>query len=760
MDSRVRVGAGQTTWIGRSAPRREDDRFVTGQGTYVDDIRAAGALHAVFVRSAFARGRILRLDLGPVRGTPGVVAAFSAEDLGNLGESMVNGLVDMLDPRPMPFLAAEHVQAVGQPVAVVVARSADIAADAAELAILDVGEDDGSRGAATAVAHRWAAGDAAGAFGETAQTVAAAVDHALVAPMALEPRSVVAAADDGRLTVWLSTQVPFRVRTDLSRILGLPQEAIRVVAPDVGGAFGGKSSLYPDEALVAWAALQLDATVRWRASRSEEFMAGSHGRGASGRARAVLTQEGVLQALEADLRFTLGHWMPYSAAVPARNAGRILPGPYRVGAVDISVSAVPTPHAPVGIYRGAGRPEAAMLMERLMDEAAHALSLDPLELRRRNLLTRNALPFETPTGEILDSGCFHELLDRLEQAGEYAALRREQDARRREGGIVGMGVALYVEPCGRGSESAEISLADDGGIELVTGSTAQGQGRETTFAQIVADALGVPPAQVRVRQGDTGQSAFGVGALASRSTAIGGSAVRKACAAFIEKLRPVAAECLQAPLPRVHFGDGGAWSDGAGGAWTDWRGLAERLAKSRAPDERGLLLKASVTYEAAGEAWSSGACLAFLSIDADTGETAIERLFWVDDAGLVVNPMLVEGQLTGGMAQGFGEAMMERIVYDAEGQLLTGSLMDYAVPRAGDVPNLRTERLETPSPMNELGAKGVGEAGCIGIPAAIANAVRDALRPLGVQDVQMPFTSSRIWQAINDAKQAQGTKSV
>jgi carbon-monoxide dehydrogenase large subunit len=588
------------------------------------------------------------------------------------------------------------------------------------------------------------------AFAAAAHIAKLRITHARVAPMALEPRAALASWDDERqeLTAWFSTQTPHRARDDLARILGLPQAQIRVIAPDVGGAFGGKASIYPEDAMVAFAAMKLGRPVKWCATRGDDLAAATHGRGATSEGELALAADGRLLGLRARLVFPLGHWLPYSATVPARNAGRILPGPYRVDAVDIGVKGVVSNTAAVGIYRGAGRPEGAMLMERLMDEAARLAGIDPVELRRRNVVT-GPFPYATPTGERLDSGDYPALLQRACERARYEALRREQQRRRKAGEVCGLGVALYIEPCGHGWESATVSLAVDGRIVAATGSTGQGQGRETAIAQIAAEALGVAPQTVIVQHGDTAATRTGIGALASRSTAIGGSAMLRAAQGFREEARKIAAEMLQCRSEALApVADGFALRDGSGRTLS-WPALAEgALGAARADGRDSPAISTSVIYHADGEAWSSGCCIAAVTIDRDTGVPTIDKLVFVDDAGVVVNPMMVEGQLLGGMAQGFGEALMERLVYDRDGQLVTGSLMDYAVPRAIDVPLVELDKLATPSPANALGAKGVGEAGCIGIPAAIVNAVKDALCEFDVGDLAMPLTSETIWKAM------------
>lgn len=739
-------------WIGRPLRRVEDARLVTGRGCYVDDLRPEGCLYVDFARSPFAAGQITSIDLDAASTAPGVVAVLTGTDVAKLGDAAVNLLVPGMRVPPFPILPLHEVAAVGQPLVAVVADNAAAARDAAQAVMVEF-EPRPQRQASPETQtfeQHWRTGDVDAAFASAAHVVRVKIEHARLAPSPLEPRAALADWSDakGRLTVWLSTQTPHRARTDLARILGLDPEKIRVIAPDVGGAFGGKASLYPEDAVVGFAAQKLGRPVKWTSTRSDDLLAATHARGGVLEGALALAADGRFLALRADITFPLGHWMPFSGSVPARNAARILPGPYAVATADISMRGNLTDTAPLGIYRGAGRPEAAMLMERLADTAAAATGLDPLELRRRNLIGPGQLPAKTPTGGTLDSGDFPGLLVKARELSGYPDLVAERGRRRAAGEVCGVGIAIYVEPCGQGWESAGLRLDPEGQILAATGSTAQGQGRETAFAQIVADALGVHPGRVRVAQGDTVLLPAGIGALASRSTAIGGSALLKAAEGFRDKVLRLAGQLLQAAPESLALSPEGCRADGVHRlSWAEIGAAAH--GQGTGADQAGLAT--SLELEAKGEAWASGACVAFLSVEPDTGMPDIERLVWVDDAGRVVNPLLAEGQLVGGMAQGLGEALMERLVYDEDGQLVTGSFMDYQMPRAADIPPLTLGKLATPSPMNLLGAKGVGEAGCIGIPAAVVNAVVDALSPFGVRHLDMPLTSAKIWHAMQPA---------
>lgn len=663
-----------------------------------------GALHGAFARSAHAHARILSLHLEDAQSMPGVVAVLAGTDLGRHTLPPINPLLPLLEPQDFPLLAQSTLSYVGQPMALVLARTAQQAAAAAARVRVAVEElpataDFAAEAPTTRVWHMGGTEPA-----DVHLRVEASLTSPRVVAMAMEPRSCSAQwhAQDARLTVWLGTQTPSRAQADIAATLGMATEQVRVVSPDVGGAFGAKASVYPEDLLVALAAQHTRGAVRWTSSRSEDFVAGMHGRGSHLQGSLALDETGRFVALSAQLAFTLGAWLPFSGVVPLRNAARILPGPYRVGQIDIQGHASRSHAAPVNIYRGAGRPEAALLMETLVDKAARASGIDPVALRKRNLIPASDMPCPTVSGETLDSGDYLLALERACEHFGYEAARDHQRARRAQGEIVGIGVALYIEPCGQGWESARVTLHGDGRVTVASGSPAQGQGHGTTYAQIAADALGCTADQVTVLLGDTAHCPAGTGTLASRSTAIGGSAIVQAC----------------------------------------------REALSRQAAGEPLPLTVDTRYNAT-EAWSYGCVIAAMAIDPDTGQPTIERIVWADDAGHVIHPVLVRGQLVGGAAQALGQALMERMVYDSAGQPVTGSLMDYAIPRASDMPPIEIESLHTPSPNNLLGAKGVGEAGCIGVPAALMNAARDALAPFGSPELQFPLTAEQLWRAMS-----------
>ncbi|MBL8380274.1 MAG: xanthine dehydrogenase family protein molybdopterin-binding subunit [Burkholderiales bacterium] len=691
------------------APARvEDAALVRGRGRYVTDVAPPGAWFAAFARSSHARGHLRGVDATAARAMPGVCAVLTVADIEGAVMPAINPLLPARVAHNVPLLADGVVLWVGQPVALVIAATLAQAQDAAEAVGIDVEaleattDHGGVEPPLLALAYRSGSGS-----GDARMSAEVRLAQPRVCAAPLEPRAIVASWQDDRLTVWLPTQSPARARDDIAATLKIDRSSVRVIAPDVGGAFGAKASVTPEELAVALAARRLKATVRWTAARGEDFAAAPHGRGALLEGRLECDAEGRFTRLGARLRFPLGAWLPYSAAMPLRNAARILPGPYVVPAIDIDAEAAASDAAPMNIYRGAGRPEAALLMESLIDVAARAGGIDPVQLRRDNLVPASAMPWRTPTGETLDSGDYAVLLDLACTRFDYPAERAAQRARRAQGDLVGIGVAMYVEPCGQGWEWARVTLEADGRVFAASGAPAQGQGHATAFAAIVARALGIESRQVTVEVGDTETCPDGIGALASRSIAIGGSALH---AAAVEA-------------------------------------AARREAGAALP------ITVEKKYTAPGEAWSAGCVMLRLSIARDTGVPTIERLLWADDAGHIFCPQLAEGQLHGGLAQGLGQALMEAIRYDQSGQLLTGSFLDYTLPRAADMPDIEIVSLTTPATTNLLGAKGVGEAGCIGVPAALYNAAADALAPLRIVPPDIPLTAERLWRTIRNAPQ-------
>jgi len=762
-------------WIGQPLKRREDHRLLSGAGRFVDDLRPPRCAHVVLLRSPHAHARIARLDVEGARRAPGVVAVVTGAEVRHLGPLPVNRLVPDMRVPPHPIIADTLVSAAGTPVAAVVAESPYVARDAVEqidveyepLAALPEPEAAVGDGAPAlfpdiernrSFTRTLSAGDAAGAFRTAGRVVSLRVAQPRLAGVPLEPRAALAVFEPSteELTLWVSCQAPFRIRAEIARLLGLPESRVRVIAPDVGGGFGVKSGPYREEILLAWLVRRLGRPIKWVATRSEDQITTNHARGSVCEGELALDAEGRITALRARVVSPLGGALMNAAAGPPWNHARLLPGAYVVPACEIAVTGALTTTAPVAAYRGAGRPEACFFIERLMDTGARALGIDPAEIRRRNFVPADRFPWRTVTGQIYDSGDYPAALERALAAADYSALRKAQAERRKRGEIVGVGLASYVEPCALGWESGSLRVERSGRVTAITGSSAHGQGHETTFAQVVADHLGVTPDEVVVVHGDTRSGPEGFGTFGSRSVALGGGALARVAGEVREKGRRIAAKLLEAAPPDVLAVVGGFQVVGVPQRRVTWREVAASAyagGQALPPDETPGL-EASTYFQPEGEVWSFGCVVCALSIEAETGRLVIERLVWVDDAGTIINPLLAEGQLHGALAQGLGQTLLEAIVYDPDGQLLTGTLMDYALPRADDVPPVQIEKMHTPSPRNPLGAKGLGEAGCIGIPPAVVNAAVDALAPLGVLHLDMPLTAARLWAALRGAPRA------
>ncbi|MEY3632067.1 MAG: hypothetical protein RI937_265 [Pseudomonadota bacterium] len=682
-----------------------------GGACFGDDVVLPQALHVVFVRSAQAHAQILSIDAEAARRQPGVVAVISAMELGSHFMPAINPVLASLESYEFAVLPRDAVHYVGQPVVAVIAESALQARHAAARVVLKLQPQppivDWQQDASVFTRVNFQKGSCP----TTPPTAESDLHLPRVAAVPMEPRhcAVQWSTPNQSMSVWIGSQTPSRAQADIAAVLGIPTDHVHIMTPDVGGAFGARASISPEELALALLARHLESlgpriTLRWRSTRSEDFVAGPHGRGSRLQGALWVNPQGNVLGLRAQLHFTLGAWLPYSSVVPLRNAARILPGPYAIQQINIQGLATRSHAAPVGIYRGAGRPEAAILLETLIEQSARQLGIDPMECRRTNLVRPDAMPYRTATGEQLDSGDYVALLDRACERFNYSSERHHQHQRRQRGEWVGVGAALYVEPCGQGWESARVDWLEDGHVRVASGAPAQGQGHATTYAQLAAKTLGCDPAQIEVIMGDSQRCPEGIGALASRSIAIGGSAILQACNRLLQMRQQ------GQPLPLS----------------------AEEIYSSQ-------------------EAWASGCVIVRLCIDTETGAPSIERLVWVDDAGNILQPELAHGQLVGGAAQGIGSALLERLVYDPQGQLLTGSLMDYALPRADQMPPIEIESLCSPSPLNPLGAKGVGEAGCIGVPAAILNAARDALSPIGEFDLQFPLLPEQLWRILMQA---------
>ncbi len=752
------------------------------------DLAAPDALHAAFVRSPHAHALIAHVDVAPALALPGVAAVLTGADLARDGIGSMRALWQVQTPDgpmrepPRPALAHDRVRFVGEAVAIVLADSRLAALDGADAVQVDYeplpavaaareavadGASQLHDAAAGNVCLTWRRGDAKAvreAFARAAHVTRIALVNQRLAGCAIEPRAVLAQPDGDGLLVHTATQVPHHVRQLLAEELGLPEPAIRVVAPDVGGGFGYKGKHYPEELACAWAARRLRRAVRWTATRSESFLADLGARDHVTDAELALDADGTFLALRVRTLANLGAYVStVGAGIPTAIHASLLAGVYRTPALDIEITGVFTNTQPTDAYRGAGRPEACYVLERLADRAARELGLDRAEIRRRNLIPPAAMPYTTPIGPTYDSGDFPRVFERALAVADYAgfASRRAEAARR--GLLRGIGVAVFVESSGVAPsklvgalgvragffEAAEIRVDATGGVTVALGTHNHGQGHATTFAQVLAERLGVPFERIRVIEGDTAAVPQGTGTFGSRSMVVGGSAIDRACAKIVAKGRRIAAHLLEADAADVTFERGRFRVAG-----TD-RGVAfEAVARAAnlahtLPAEIEPGLHETAFFDPTNFAYSNGAHVCEVEIDPETGVVRIVRYVTVDDVGTVINPMIVHAQVHGGLAQGLGQALMERMAFDAgSAQVLSGSFMDYALPRAGDLPDFETENDESqPCTHNPLGVKGCGETGAIGAPAALVSAVLDAL---GADDIEMPCTPERVWRALRD----------
>jgi len=760
-------------WAGET--RLEDDHLLVGDTRWTSNIRPAGVLSAVFVRSPVAAGRLAGVDLGAVRAAPGVVAAFDGSQVEALG-ALMQGFGGPPQPT-FPLVATDRVRFVGDAVAVVVARTPAQAADAADLASVDVvaspavvtARDAAAPGAP--LVHDDVAGNVAfavvarppsveEALASSAVVVRRVFRLARVAPAAMEPRAVVVEPDGDRLTVWVSTQVPHLARTMLARALRMPKADLRVVAPDVGGAFGGKF-FNPEEVVVAALARELRAPVAWTATRSEDMATTMHGRVVEQEVALGADRDGRLQVMDVRLLADVGAYIGALGPGSALGGTAMLPGAYRVPVFGLRALGVLTNLTPVGAYRGAGRPEATFAIERAMDELAAALGMDPAELRRRNYVPPEDFPHANGAGLTYDSGRYRVALDRALELVGYDALREEQARRRAAGDPVALGVGLssYVEVCGSGAqldpddaETMTVALRADGDVDVLAGSAAYGQGHVTTWTQLVCRELGLSPDRVHVRQGDTATAPDGYDSYGSRTLPVLGPALITSARDLAAAARQVAADLLEVSADDLEFTDGRVAVKGEPSAGLTWSQVAEHARSDRG---RALGLPLDLAHPCGTDldilTFPSGTHAAVVEVDTQTGQVRLRDFVAVDDVGTVVNPVLVDGQIHGGVAQGVGEALYEEVGYDAHGQLVTPSLGEYGLPAAGDLVAVRTDRVETPSPTTPLGAKGAGEAGATGSTPAVLNAVLDALRPMGVTALDVPATPQRVWRALRAA---------
>jgi carbon-monoxide dehydrogenase large subunit len=777
--------------FGSSIKRREDPRLITGKGVFTDDVKMPGQAYAVFVRSPHAHARLRRVDVSKAKQVPGVVAAFTGKELadGGVGPLPCGWLLPDLKIPEYRGVATGTAHFVGQAVAVVIGETPYAARDGADAVTVDYevlpSVTDGEKAVAPGapqihdnapgnVAFKWSIGDkdkTDAAIKSAARVVKQRLINQRLIPNAIEPRASLAThnAGTGDLTLWVTSQNPHVHRLLMGAfVLGIPEHKLRVIAPDVGGGFGSKIFLYPEEVVVSWAAKNLGRPVKWTAERRESFLTDAHGRDHVTEVELAVDGGGKITALRVKTNANLGAYLStFAPLIPTFLYGTLLSGVYEIPQIHCEVVGSLTNTTPVDAYRGAGRPEATFLLERICDLAAKALGVDPAEFRRKNFIGADKFPYQTPVAFQYDSGNYPPALDRALQMADYKRLRAEQEAGRKQGKHVGIGLATYIEACGPAPsavagalgaqaglwESAHVRVHPTGKITVFTGSHAHGQGHETTFAQLAADELGLPYEDVEIVHGDTASVPFGMGTYGSRSAAVGGSAIYASIQKIKEKGKKIAAHLLEANEADLDYGDGKFFVKGSPGRNKTFQDvalmayLAHNLPKGLEPG-----LEATSFWDPANFVFPFGAHVAVVEVDPDTGHVKLQRYVAVDDVGRVINPMIVDGMVHGGIAQGVAQALWEYASYDQGGQLVTGSMMDYALPKADELPSFETDRTVTPSPVNPMGIKGAGETGTIASTAAVANAVIDALAPLGITHIDLPLTPARIWAAVQSAR--------
>jgi len=772
-------------FVGQSVERREDTRFLTGRGQYTDDITLPGQTHGVFLRSPHAHARIKSIDTSAAAKAPGVVAVFTGEPFKGVGGLPCGWLINSLDGTPMkepkhPVLADGKVRYVGDRVALVVAETLAQAQAARDLIAVDyeVLTPVVDTAKATAIAsnvhddapgnlcYHWGIGDkdgTAAAFASAAHVTTLHFRNNRLIPNAMEPRcanaSYNSAADE--YTLYVSNQNPHVERLLMCAfVLGIPEHKMRVIAPDVGGGFGSKIYLYGEETALVWASKQLRRPIKWTAERSEAFLSDAHGRDHVTTAELALDKDGHFLALRADTTANMGAYLStFASCIPTILHATLLAGQYKTPKIWCEVKAVFTNTAPVDAYRGAGRPEATYLLERIVETAATEMGIDPAEIRRRNFIT--TFPYATPVGLTYDIGDYNATMTRAIELADVAGFAARKAASAAKGLKRGIGYSAYIEACGIAPssvagalgaraglfEAGEVRVHPTGKVTVFTGSHSHGQGHETTFAQVVADKLGIPMEDVSIEHGDTGKILFGMGTYGSRSLAVGGTAIVKALDKIIAKGKKIAAHLMEASDSDIVFEDGQFKVAGTDKAVPFASvSLTAYVPHNFPHDKLEPGLNENAFYDPSNFTYPAGTYVCEVEVDPATGHTRVDRFTAVDDFGNVVNPMIVEGQVHGGLAQGIGQALLEHGVYDNDsGQLLSGSYMDYAMPRADDVPSFQVETAKgTPCTHNPLGVKGCGEAGAIGSPPAVINAICNAL---GVKDVPMPATPHTVWKA-------------
>ena len=775
-----------TRYIGARVQRKEDPRLLRGQATYTDDVVLPGMLYAVFVRSPHAHARIAKIDGTRAQREPGVVAVLTGEDTKSTGATWIFfNFPEQKSSKHLP-IATDKARFAGDAVAVVVAETRRAAKAAAGLVDVDyeplpvLTEMEKALGPDAPVIHEELGtnlafnypvkgGDIEKAFRDADVVVKQRIVNQRLIPNAIEPRSTVAKFEDGQLTVWSSTQIPHFLQLEAAVNFGMSMNSVRVIAPEVGGGFGSKLQVYGEELVVAHLAKRFGRPVKWTEERRDGYLAVTHGRDHVTNVELAAKRDGTILGLRARTLANMGAYLySFAPGVPTVLHVYISPGAYRIPAFDYEVKGVYTNTTPVDAYRGAGRPEATHLIETTVDLLARELKLDPAEVRRRNFIAKDAFPYKTVTGITYDSGDYNKTLDRALAMADYANFGKRRDEARKRGKYRGIGLSTYVEICGLSPsrwiqehglgwgnyETARVRVNATASVVVFTGTSPHGQGHETSWSQIVADQFGISPDDIEVRHGDTLESpGFGVGTFGSRSLAVGGIAVYRAAHQIREKLTRLAAHILEASPEEVVF-EGGKFF--VKGVPEKSKTFAEVVFQAylafNLPEGMEPGVEATVYHDPSNFTFPFGAHIAEVEIDPESGKTEVARYVACDDCGVQINPMIVEGQLHGGIAQGIGQALYEGAVYDDNGQLLSGSMMEYHVPTAVDVPRMELDRTETPSPVNPLGVKGIGEAGTIAASAAVVNAAVDALAALGVRHLDMPLTAERMWRTIRDAQ--------
>ena len=781
-----------TRTFGSGIRRREDPRLITGAAQYTDDITLPGMLHAAFLRSPYAHAKINSIGTAEAKKAPGVAGVYTAADVeGHLQPMPCAWLLpdSGLKIADYPPIAKDTVRYVGDIVAIAVAETREQAADALDLIDVDYepleatldpvesskpGAPQLHDGIENNQAFHWTVkgGDIDAAFASADVVVKERIVQQRLIPNAMEPRAAVAhyIRASGELTLWNTTQNPHIVRFITSGVTGIPEDRLRVIAPEVGGGFGSKIAVYPGEMLTILCSKLLGRPVKWTETRSENYQATTHGRHHTQEVELAATKDGKIVGLRATVWSAMGAYLSTAApGIPTILHGLMLSGVYDIPAIEENVYGVYTNATPVEAYRGAGRPEATFMVERMVDLLAGKLGMDPAEVRRRNFIPKFDDGHDVVTGLTYDSGDYPGILAKLLDHAKYDELRAEQAKAREEGRYIGLGLATYVEICGLGPSQVAGAIGFQGGlweasivrfhpsgkVHVFTGTSPHGQGEETTFAQILSGELGVSPDDVKVVHGDTDSTPMGWGTYGSRTTAVGGAALAIAARKIREKAKIIAAHLLEAAVEDMDYEDGKFFVKGSPDKAKTIQEIALMANVAwNLPEGVEGGLEASTFYDPPNFVYPFGAHLAVVSVNPETGQVKLERYIAIDDCGPQINPVIVEGQVHGGVVQGVGQALWEEAVYDEDGQLVTGSMLDYAIPRADGLPNIEVLSTVTPSPHHPLGVKGIGEAGTIASTVAVYNAVLDALKPFGVKSIQMALTPERVWRAIEEAKEA------